>query len=129
MAGRKVGTHNGFWHYTVGQRKGLGIAAPEPYYVVDIDACRNVVRVGFKEDAIKTSLEMEDMNWVSIAPTEERLEVRLKVRSGGQPRTNAWLQGNRIEFPDGIEGVAPGQSAVVYSADGEEVLCGGVIIN
>ncbi|MBR1870745.1 MAG: tRNA 2-thiouridine(34) synthase MnmA [Kiritimatiellae bacterium] len=125
--GRKVGTHNGFWHYTIGQRKGLGVAAAEPYYVVDLDACRNRVVVGSRQDAVKTSLEMEDVNWVSTAPVEGRIPVRVKVRSGGAPRPGAWLEGNKVEFPAGIQGVAPGQSAVLYSAETEELLCGGII--
>ena len=127
MAGKVVGHHNGFWHYTVGQRKGLGIASPEPYYVVDLDACRNRVVVGRLSDASRTSLKVEDMNWVSAAPTIERIPVTVKVRSAGNPRGPAWLENGVCTFEEGIHGVAPGQSAVFYSPDGEEILAGGII--
>lgn len=127
LQGRVLGRHKGFWNYTIGQRKGLGIAAGEPYYVIDLDHCRNRVVVGNANEAVRTSLEVEDMNWVSIAPVDEKIPVRVKVRSGGIPRPNAWLEGNVCTFPDGIRGIAPGQSAVFYSAETEELLCGGII--
>lgn len=127
VSGKVVGHHNGFWHYTVGQRKGLGIASPEPYYVVDLDACRNRVIVGRRQDAVKSSLSVDDMNWVSMAPTLARIPVSVKVRSAGTPKGPAWLEGNICTFDEGIHGVAPGQSAVFYSPDGAEILAGGII--
>lgn len=131
LSGRTLGRHNGFWRYTIGQRKGLGIGgAGEPYYVVELDACRNRVVVGRADDVVKTSLEVEDMAYMAMPPPSENgaapVPCRVKVRSAARLRS-ATLFGARCEFPDGISGIAPGQSAVFYSADSDEVLCGGVI--
>lgn len=126
--GKVLAKHDGFWHFTIGQRKGLGIGGGgTPYYVVDINACANRVVVGRAEEAVKTSLDVADMNWVSIPETDEPIPVAVKVRSAGVPRPNAVLRGTHCDFPDGIAGVAPGQSAVFYSPDLQKVLCGGVI--
>ena len=124
-----LGRHDGFWHYTIGQRKGLGIGgAGEPYYVVDLDACRNRVVVGRRDDARATSLTVADMNWMALPPdTSGDIPCRVKVRSAGEPRGPASLNGNVCTMPDGIMGVAPGQSAVFYGADSDEILCGGII--
>ena len=125
--GRVLGRHTGFWHYTIGQRKGLGIGgAGEPYYVIELNACRNQVVVGRVDEAVRTSLEVCDMNWVALAPTEGSVSCRVKVRSAGR-LVPASLTAGKAEFPSGIAGVAPGQSAVFYSADSEDLLCGGVI--
>ena len=126
--GRVLGRHTGFWHYTIGQRKGLGIGgAGEPYYVIELNACRNQVVVGRADEAVRTSLEVGDMNWVAIAPTEEPVSCRVKVRSAGR-LVPATLAAGRAEFPSGIAGVAPGQSAVFYDSSSEALLCGGVIL-
>lgn len=127
LAGRKLGRHTGFWHYTIGQRKGLGIGgAGEPYYVVEVNACRNQVIVGRADDVVKTALTVADMNWMACAPTDAAIPCRVKVRSAARLHP-AVLQGGRCTFPDGISGIAPGQSAVFYGADSDEILCGGVI--
>ena len=127
-SGRVLARHTGFWHYTIGQRKGLGIGgAGEPYYVIDLNACRNQVVVGRADEAVRTSLEVGDMNWVAIAPTDEPISCRVKVRSAGR-LVPATLTAGRAEFPSGIAGVAPGQSAVFYGADSEDLLCGGTIL-
>ncbi len=127
--GKVLGTHNGFWRYTIGQRKGLGIGgAGEPYYVIDLNACRNQVVVGRADDAVKTELTVEDMVWGSISPTDEEIECRVKVRSAGCPRGPAVLKGNHCIFPNGIAGIAPGQSAVFYAASSDEIIAGGIIV-
>lgn len=129
LSGRVLGRHRGFWHYTIGQRKGLGIGgAGEPYYVVELDAHRNRVVVGRADDAVRTSLTVVDMNYVSLSPESagEEVPCRVKVRSAGR-LVPATLMGNACVFPTGIAGVAPGQSAVFYAPEGDEVLCGGVI--
>lgn len=128
LSGKVLAKHDGFWHFTIGQRKGLGIGGGgTPYYVIDINACANRVVVGRAEDAVKTSLDVTDMNWVSIPPTDAPLPVTVKVRSAGAPKGPAVLTGSHCEFPGGIAGIAPGQSAVFYSADSQTLLCGGII--
>ena len=107
--GKVIGRHRGYWNYTVGMRKGLGIGGGTPYYVVALDAKRNRVIVGFKDDAIRYDLELTD----TVGVIDKSLPV--KVRSAGEPRL----------LKDGIAGIAPGQSAVFY--DGDIVVGGGII--
>ena len=107
--GRVIGKHRGYWNYTVGMRKGLGIGGGTPYYVVALDAARNRVIVGFKDDAVRYDLELTD----TVGTIDKSLPV--KVRSAGEPRL----------LKDGIAGIAPGQSAVFY--DGDAVVGGGII--
>ena len=126
LSGRVLGRHRGYWHYTIGQRKGLGIAAPEPLYVVRVDACRNQVVLGGKEALNVRSFRVEEMNWMAQAETDAPVDCSVKIRSTGAPRGPATFQGGVCTVPDGIAGVAPGQSAVFYDADGV-ILCGGVI--
>ena len=130
LDGKVLGVHRGFWHYTVGQRKGLGIGGGTPYYVIDLNACRNEVIVGRASDAIKTTLEVEDMVYGALDPAKagESVPCRVKVRSAGRPKGPAVLCGTHCEFPEGIAGIAPGQSAVFYAAESDEILAGGTII-
>ena len=133
LHGRVLGRHNGFWHYTIGQRKGLGIGgAGEPYYVIELNACRNQVIVGRADDAVRTSLTVAEMNYQALPPPMDDVApapvaCRVKVRSAGR-LVPATLQGNECSFPAGIAGVAPGQSAVFYGMDSDEILAGGVIV-
>ncbi|MGI5869636.1 MAG: tRNA 2-thiouridine(34) synthase MnmA [Kiritimatiellia bacterium] len=129
-SGRVLGRHTGHWKYTVGQRKGIGIAAAEPLYVVALDACRNRVVVAPGARAIRHSLVAASCNWVSIPPPETEIHVSIKVRSAGRPAPGATVRplgDGRVaaRFDDGIRGVAPGQSAVFY--DGDVLLGGGII--
>ena len=110
VAGKVIGKHRGYWNYTVGMRKGLGIGGGTPYYVVALDAKQNRVIVGFKDDAIRYDLELTD----TVGVIDKSLPV--KVRSAGEPRL----------LKDGIAGIAPGQSAVFY--DGDIVVGGGIIV-
>lgn len=127
LNGKELGLHRGFWHYTVGKRKGLGIGGGIPYYVVRLDAQRNEVIVGYRDDAVKTEFEIAD-----ICQHGDTLEGELwvKVRSGGEPHGPVFIErkpGNcaKIICPSGIAGIAPGQSAVFYR---EDTLVGGGII-
>ena len=126
LSGRVLGRHRGYWHYTIGQRKGLGIAAPEPLYVVQIDACRNRVVLGGKEALNVRSFRVDEMNWMAQAETDAPLACHVKIRSTGAPRGPVTFQNGVCTAPEGLAGVAPGQSAVFYDADGV-ILCGGVI--
>ena len=127
--GNVLGRHRGFWHYTVGQRKGLGLVggSGEPYYVISTNACRNEVLVGRFDEARARSFEVGDLNWLSIAETDAPLQCRVRVRSSGAlvPVT---LENGRCQCADGLFGIAPGQSAVFYETDGDRVLCGGTIL-
>ncbi len=129
MSGKVLARHNGHWHFTVGQRKGLGVATGTPMYVVDVDACRNRVTVGTREQAVRTSftIDVSTLNWVAQAPTDASITCRVKVRSAGEPVGPVTYQNGRIEAPGGVFGVAPGQSAVFYACESEVLLFGGVI--
>lgn len=126
LDGKTLGTHRGFWHYTVGQRQGLGIGGGTPYYVVRVDSCRNEVVVGRREEAIRGEFEVRNMNWQGAAPTDGPVEGVIKIRSNGAPAGPVTLERGVVRAPGGLFGVAPGQSAVIYSADGV-ILCGGII--
>ncbi len=128
-AGKVLAEHQGYWHFTVGQRKGLGFATGTPMYVTAIDAAQNRVVVGTREAAFRTSFQVEPstVNWVSRAPTEAPLTCRVKVRSAGEPVGPVVYEKGTITAPQGVFGVAPGQSAVFYALDSDELLLGGVI--
>ena len=126
MGGKTLGTHRGFWHYTVGQRQGLGIGGGTPYYVVRVDSCRNEIIVGRREEAVRGKFALRDINWQSADVAKGSVTGFVKIRSSGAPSGPITLEHGVIHAPDGLFGVAPGQSAVVYSADGV-ILCGGII--
>ena len=120
-SGQVLGTHEGFWNYTIGQRKGLGVAAAHPLYVVELDPCRNEVVVGSAEEVVRHELRLDDCNWIVEEP---RGEVVVKVRSVSK-LLPAVFEDGVLKFPDGVAAAARGQSAVLYRND--EVLGGGII--
>lgn len=120
-AGNVLGRHDGFWHFTIGQRKGLGVAAKHPLYVLELNPCRNEVVVGSADDTLQHELKLADCAWITDEPFGE---VQVKVRSASSLR-NAAFEAGKLVFPDGITAAAPGQSAVLYRDD--EVLGGGII--
>ena len=129
MAGNVLGKHTGIHHYTIGQRKGLGIAAPEPLYVVKLDAVMNRVVVGDRHAGGRLECTASRMNWVSIAePTVPiAAEVKIRYRSPSVPAQIIPLGDSRVKivFETHQFGVTPGQAAVLYN--GEMVLGGGII--
>jgi tRNA-specific 2-thiouridylase len=129
--GAVVGEHQGLPHYTIGQRRGLGLATHEKRYVLEVDAPRNRVVVGPGELLGRRGLIADRVSWVageapSRAPFEA--EVRLRYRGDDVPCAVEPLGDTRvrIEFRSPQRAVAPGQSAVLYG--GEEVLGGGRIV-
>ena len=129
MSGNVLGKHTGIHHYTIGQRKGLGIAAPNPLYVVKLDAVMNRVIVGDRHAGGRLDCTVSRMNWVSIAqPTSPiRAEVKIRYRSKPVLAQIIPLENSRIKivFEEHQFGVTPGQAAVLYS--GEMLLGGGII--
>ena len=124
--GKVLGKHPGFWNYTIGKRKGLGIGGGTPYYVIGLNAERNEVVVGFKESAVVREFRVDRV--VSVTKRRDAASpfaLFVKVRSAGEPKGPVTLDGNTVHCPDGISGVAPGQSAVFYR--GDEVVGGGII--
>jgi tRNA-specific 2-thiouridylase len=134
--GRVLGRHEGILRYTVGQRRGIGVAAGEPLYVVHLDAEHSRVVVGPREALETHSLLLRQVNWLGDMPLEaipaEGIELFAKVRSTRPPRPAVltWSGGAaRVELADGETGVAPGQACALYTGEGEEarVLGGGFI--
>ena len=127
LSGETLGRHSGYWRYTVGQRRGLGVGGGEPFYVVRVDACRNEVVVGRRDEAVRTTFPVRSVRWMATEPTTGPIEGRVKIRSTGEAVTRAVWEEGVCRVPDGIFGVAPGQSAVLYDAETDVILCGGVI--
>jgi tRNA-specific 2-thiouridylase len=135
--GRVLGTHPGIIHFTVGQRRGLKVAAARPLYVVRLDAPTRRVVVGPRE-ALRTSrITLRAVNWLGDGSIEQALcvgwhEVFIKVRSTRAPQP-AWLSrgphGIEVDLVDGEEGVSPGQACVFYdAAHGQARVLGGGFI-
>jgi tRNA-specific 2-thiouridylase len=127
-AGRVLGRHEGVHRFTVGQRRGLGIASARRLYVTAIDAERNRVVVG-DEDALDVAgARVAGVSWVAGAPPEagKRASIRIRHRHGGALGSlEASAGGARVYFEEPVRAVAPGQAAVFY--DGDVVLGGGWI--
>lgn len=126
---RKIlGVHEGIWNYTIGQRKGIGIAHTNPLYVIDLDKERNEVIVGEADDTFKSSLIAVDLSWVSIAGIDKEIKATAKVRSAQTPvevtikPINDTVEVNFI-YPQ--KSLTKGQSVVFYQ---DNLLLGGGII-
>lgn len=129
MSGAHLGRHRGIAHYTVGQRRGLGVSAPRPLYVVSIDRARRIIVLGGEEDLLCRGLIAEDMAWPSDY-VPERFTAYVKIRSASRAAladVRACGDGAySVTFREPALAVAPGQSAVFYNEDGI-VLGGGII--
>jgi tRNA-uridine 2-sulfurtransferase len=134
LDGRVLGQHDGTFRFTIGQRRGLGIAAREPLYVVRVDADAAEVIVGPREALAVREIALRDVNWLGDAPIPAGgLPIFMRVRSTRMPKPAVLRQGPErivVEILDGEEGVAPGQACVFYDGDGvgARVLGGGTIL-
>ncbi|MGH6865751.1 MAG: tRNA 2-thiouridine(34) synthase MnmA [Methyloceanibacter sp.] len=134
--GRVLGRHGGIINYTIGQRKGIGVAAQEPLYVVKLDASRREVVVGPRELLRTRGISLRDVNWLGDEPFEISasggIEVLARIRSTGSLQP-AMLRlddsGVSVDLSQGEDGVSPGQACVFYAArgGGERLLGGGWI--
>ena len=122
-SGETLGTHGGYWRFTAGQRRGLGISSGDPLYVVGTDAAANTVVVGPRSSLARSRVHVRG----TLDGASRRVEVKLRHRSAAVPATV-------VEVPSGFElvldepafGVAPGQTAVLY--DDDAVVGSGVIV-
>jgi tRNA-specific 2-thiouridylase len=127
-SGKVLGSHGGVHNFTIGQRKGLGIAAREPLYVITTEPATQRVVVGSTEELLKERLTARQVNWLSIPPIEAPRSAQVKIRN-----KHAAASATLFPLPDGVEvrfdepqrAVTPGQAAVFY--DGDLVLGGGWI--
>jgi tRNA-specific 2-thiouridylase len=137
LDGKVLGAHSGIIHFTVGQRRGLGIAAGHPLYVVKLEAASRRVVVGPRELLRTFRMTLREVNWLGDgtldqALADDRREVFVKVRSTRAPQS-AWLSQTdgqiEVELIGGEDGVSPGQACVFYDAPAGQarVLGGGFI--
>jgi len=129
-SGEVIGHHDGIHHFTVGQRKGLGVSSPNPLYVLQINSADHRVTTGSEDELLSITLRARNLNWISIAALDAPMRVQVKIRHRHQP---AWatirMSGQdevTAEFDEAQRAITPGQGAVFY--DGDEVVGGGWII-
>lgn len=124
-----VGKHRGYPFYTVGQRKGVGIATGDPVYVTGIDPVRNRIQIGTAEDLMKKALIVRDANIMKYGTFDSPRQVEVKIRykdAGAPARISPLGDGRiRVDFDAPRRAITPGQSAVFY--EGDDVVGGGVI--
>lgn len=131
--GRMLGRHEGIIHFTIGQRKGLGIGGGDALYVVKLDAAQKRVIVGPKEALMQKDIALKSVNWLGAEPISEKPQnVFVKIRSTRPPvEASLYKIGERVvvTVPNGEYGVSPGQASVFYdeAGTGARVLGGGFI--
>ncbi len=127
--GQVVGEHAGVHHFTVGQRRGLKVAVGEPLYVISTEPATQRVVVGKNDELLRSSMHVNQINWISIAPPSEpiRAEVKIRNKHAASAATLTPDGDGRVEvrFDESQRALTPGQGAVFYS--GELVLGGGWI--
>jgi tRNA-uridine 2-sulfurtransferase len=128
--GRVLGEHGGVHHFTVGQRKGIGVASREPLYVIATEPASQKVIVGANDQLLRAKLIARDVNWISSAPLTEPRRAEVKIRNKHQPASATLIplaDHTRVgvHFDEPQRAVTPGQAAVFY--DGDLVLGGGWI--
>ena len=132
--GEILGTHNGIQHFTIGQRKGLGIAWPEPLYVESLDKQQNIVYVANKNQLFKREAIIKEVNWVSIKAPLKEIEVEAQIRYRSEPvkgilvpvkNEDNMTKKFKLIFEDNQSSITPGQAAVFYK---DEILLGGGLI-
>jgi tRNA-specific 2-thiouridylase len=129
-AGRVIGKHEGIHRYTVGQRRGIGIADEKPLYVVSIEPRKNRVAVGSAEELLSNEFTAAGVNWIALDKPEEpvRADVRVRYRHTAAPATITPLPDARarVLFDEPQRAITPGQATVFYR--GDEVVGGGWIV-
>jgi tRNA-uridine 2-sulfurtransferase len=129
-SGEVVGAHAGIHHYTIGQRRGIGISSAQPLYVIGIDSTNNRIVVGNHDELLRDEFIAAGVNWIALANPAEpvRAEVRVRYRHTAEPATIAPLPKGRVrvKFDEPQRAITPGQATVFYR--GDEVVGGGWIV-
>ena len=129
LDGKELGRHKGIANYTIGQRRGLGIAHPRPLYVISLDSGMNAVVVGTSEHVWADELVADDLNWISVRALREPMHVKARIRYKHKesPASVIPLENNRVlvRFERPQRAITPGQAVVFY--DGDVVVGGGII--
>jgi len=130
LTGKKWGEHNGFHNYTIGQRRGIGIAAPYPLYVIEIDPLKNIVYVGREEDNYKKIVKISNINLTYEIQNKE-FDAFVKIRYN-MPHKKAHVRLFEdfadIEFEEPVNSVTKGQSCVIYDISDKHLIGGGFIV-
>jgi tRNA-specific 2-thiouridylase len=125
--GNRLGTHKGIIHYTIGQRKGLGLSFPQPHYVCDICAADNTVVLGLHEELMRTEADVKEFNWISGKLPQGQVRCKAKIRYHQKEEwatvTPTGADTVHIVFDEAQRAITPGQAVVLY--DGDIVLGGG----
>ena len=130
--GKLLGEHKGVHHYTIGQRKGLGIAAPQPLYVISTEPATQTVVVGTGDGLMRRKMHVKDVNWISMAQPSEPIRAKVRIRNKHVPAA-ATVYPQRVggtvevEFDEPQRAITPGQGAVCYADD--IVVAGGWIVD
>ena len=132
LNGEVIGVHDGIINYTIGQRKGIKIADKDPLYVIKIDANKNEIIVGTKENLIKKEINLKEVNLLTNNDKDFDKEIFVKVRSTGKllkAKVDINNSDARVNLLEDEYGIAPGQACVFYSKDsfGDKILGGGWI--
>lgn len=126
LDGHELGRHEGIFHYTIGQRRGLGIPSTEPYYVVALEPASRTVRVGRARDLIVSECRLEQVHWVSIPEPAGPLAAHVRIRNQHKPAAALIRPGPdgtaHLAFETAQRAITPGQAAVFYH---EDLLLGG----
>lgn len=128
--GKKLGEHDGSYFYTIGQRKGIGISAPNPLYVIDIDAEKNIVYLGEKNDNYKTVLTLKDVNFVyPLRVNNFDAMVKIRYNMVAQKANCRWINNFlEIKFYEPVNSITPGQAGVIYDVEDGHLIAGGTVI-
>jgi tRNA-specific 2-thiouridylase len=129
-SGEVIGEHAGIHHYTIGQRRGIGISSAQPLYVTGIDSDNNRIVVGGQEELLRDEFTAAGVNWIAFASPAEpvRAEVRVRYRHAAEPATITPFPDARVQvkFDEPQRAITPGQATVFYR--GDEVVGGGWIV-
>ena len=117
--GRVIARHKGYYCYTIGQRRGLGISAPSPYYVTDIIPAENKVVVGSNEDLFRRDLIAKDFNWIMEPVSGETVKGRIRYHQAEKEAVYELLNDGRVKihFKEPQRAITPGQAVVLYKGD------------
>ena len=129
LTGKKWGEHNGCYQYTIGQRKGIGIAAPYPLYVIDIDASKNIVYLGREEDNYKNNVKIKDLN-LAMPLEKKEFDALVKIRYNmSHKKAHVCICGDcaDIEFYEPVNSITTGQACVIYDINDRYLIGSGWI--
>ncbi len=130
LTGKKWGEHSGCYQYTIGQRKGIGIAAPYPLYVIDIDADKNIVYVGREEDNYKKNLTIKGIN-LTYPIDKSEFDALVKIRYNMEhkkARVRLYDDSADVEFYEPVNSITAGQAGVFYDINDKHLIGGGTVI-